>query len=243
MDMKILIIRHGEPNYEIDGLTKKGKREAELLSDRLCRENISKIYCSPLGRARLTAEPTLKKLGMTAEYCGWLEEFKAPVKLPYLEAPECAWDLRPSFASEQEGLYSPDGWHNVDHIKASNATRRYSEVCAEFDKTLEKHGYRRNGRIYEVTKSNHDTVAFFCHYGLTCVLLSHLMHCSPYSLWQHLCTAPTAVTTVYTEEREKGIAHFRAASIGDVSHLYVAGEEPSFAARFCECFDDETRHD
>ena len=29
--MKIIFIRHGEPNYEIDSLTEKGWREAELL--------------------------------------------------------------------------------------------------------------------------------------------------------------------------------------------------------------------
>ena len=241
--MKILIIRHGEPNYEIDGLTEKGKIEAELLSKRLIKENFAKIYCSPLGRARLTAKPTLDKLGMDAEICDWLEEFDAPVKLPYFDRPNCPWDLRPAFANAQDGLYLPDGWMNVTHIKNSNAYQRYAEVCESFDKTLEKHGYRRNGYIYEAVRPNHDTVAFFCHYGLTCVLLSHLMNCSPYSLWQHICTAPTAVTTIYTEEREAGIAHFRAASIGDISHLYVAGEEPSFAARFCECYTDNTRHD
>ena len=29
--MKILIIRHGDPDYSIDSLTEKGWREAELL--------------------------------------------------------------------------------------------------------------------------------------------------------------------------------------------------------------------
>ena len=33
--MKILIIRHGDPDYTIDSLTEKGKTEAELLSDRI----------------------------------------------------------------------------------------------------------------------------------------------------------------------------------------------------------------
>ncbi len=33
-------------------------------------------------------------------------------------------------------------------------------------------------------------------------------------------------------------------AFGDVSHLYKAGEEPSFAARFCENYDNfEERHD
>ena len=31
--MKLLIIRHGEPDYSIDSLTEKGWREAELLAD------------------------------------------------------------------------------------------------------------------------------------------------------------------------------------------------------------------
>lgn len=35
----------------------------------------------------------------------------------------------------------------------------------------------------------------------------------------------------------------RATGFGDVLHLYAEGEEPSFAARFCECFTDEERHD
>ena len=46
-----------------------------------------------------------------------------------------------------------------------------------------------------------------------------------------------------TEEREqKGIATFRVQQFGDLSHLYAAGEPPAFAARFCECFEDDTRH-
>ena len=49
-------------------------------------------------------------------------------------------------------------------------------------------------------------------------------------------TAPTSVTTLNTEERRKGIAYFRMSAFGDVSHLYAAGQEPAFAARFCETY-------
>ena len=57
-------------------------------------------------------------------------------------------------------------------------------------------------------------------------------------------SAPTtSVTTVYTEEREEGIASFRCMTYGDVSHLYAAKEPVSFSGRFCETFDDPTeRH-
>ena len=62
--MKILIIRHGDPDYTIDSLTEKGKTEAELLSDRISKMDIKKFYVSPLGRAKATADYTLKKMKM-----------------------------------------------------------------------------------------------------------------------------------------------------------------------------------
>ena len=38
--MRILIIRHGDPNYELDCLTEKGNREAALLAEKLKKEKI-----------------------------------------------------------------------------------------------------------------------------------------------------------------------------------------------------------
>jgi len=76
------------------------------------------------------------------------------------------------------------------------------------------------------------------------VLLSHLLHISPVLLWHGACAAPTGVTTVNTEERRDGIVHFRMSAFGDISHLYIADQEPAFAARFCETFANQAqRHD
>lgn len=49
--MKILLIRHGDPDYTIDSLTKKGWKEAEYLSERLEKLDVKEFYVSPLGRA------------------------------------------------------------------------------------------------------------------------------------------------------------------------------------------------
>lgn len=65
--MRILIVRHGDPDYEKDSLTPKGFREAELLAERLCKLDVKAFYCSPLGRAQDTARPTLQRLGRSAE--------------------------------------------------------------------------------------------------------------------------------------------------------------------------------
>ena len=53
----------------------------------------------------------------------------------------------------------------------------------------------------------------------------------------------TSVTELVTEEREEGKVFLRATRIGDISHLYAGSEEPAFAGRFCETYDNwEERH-
>lgn len=47
--MKLIIIRHGDPDYSIDSLTEKGWKEAELLSNRIKNMNVKEFYVSPLG--------------------------------------------------------------------------------------------------------------------------------------------------------------------------------------------------
>lgn len=238
--MKIIICRHAEPDYEHDSLTEKGFLEAELLSRRISRLNVKSYYVSPLGRARKTAKFTLEKAGRKAETLDWLCEFKGKIKADG-GIVQC-WDRKPSYWTKQEEYYSPDDWLNVELMKSLNVKKEYEKVCSGLDRLLEKHGYKRNGRLYEAENSNHDTIVLFCHFGVECVILSHILGISPMPLWHNFVALPSSVTTLVTEEREKGIASFRCLGFGDVSHLYSAGEEPSFAARFCECFDDDTRH-
>lgn len=60
--MRIIFIRHGDPDYVNDSLTEKGIREAELLAKRVAKwDNITQFYCSPLGRAKKKPLPTLWK--------------------------------------------------------------------------------------------------------------------------------------------------------------------------------------
>ena len=70
--MKLLFIRHGDPDYTIDSLTEKGWKEAEFLSEKIAALDVRDFYVSPLGRAKDTASCTLKKNGRTATECKWL---------------------------------------------------------------------------------------------------------------------------------------------------------------------------
>ena len=62
--MRIVFVRHGEPDYTHDCLTETGRLQAEAAAERLEREGITEIYASPMGRARETASFTARRLGL-----------------------------------------------------------------------------------------------------------------------------------------------------------------------------------
>lgn len=238
--MRLVIVRHGDPDYSIDSLTEKGWREAKLLAERLSKLDVKEFYCSPLGRAKDTASLTLKRVKRTAVELDWLREFEGKV-IDGSKISSC-WDRLPSYWTKEPRYYTHDNWTKTKLMSSLNTPEEYDLVCKGVDALLSKHGYVHNGRSYDVISPNHDTIVLFCHFGVECVILSHIFSCSPMLLWHNFVALPTSVTTLVTEEREKGLAVFRCQQFGDISHLYAGGEEPSFAARFCECYEDDERH-
>lgn len=261
--MRLLFFRHGDPDYVVDGLTDKGKIEAGLLAEQIKSFGIDEVYQSPLGRARDTASFSLKELDLPVTTYDWLMEFPAlfdpnntseETRSAYKNElkkeadsdrfeKRIVWDMMPSYFSGHPELFDRKAWRESEIAKASNAVSVYDNVIENFDKFLEEHGYKRDTDIYRVTESSDNTIALFCHFGITCVMLSHLWNVSPFVPLQFLAMAPTSVTEVVTEEREKGFAIFRTLRVGDITHLTIGGETPSFSARFCERFENqEERH-
>ena len=241
--MRLLLIRHGDPDYSIDSLTEKGHAEAKLLAERIAPMDVRAYYTSPLGRARKTAEYTLNMAGRTAEVLDWAREFDVPVDDGF-GGKRMAWDFLPEVWTEIPEYYSGGQWLEAPLMKNADMKAGIAEVHNGLDKLLERHGYRREGRIYRAVRPNEDTAVLFCHFGVTCVMLSHLLGVSPVLRWHGTIAAPTSVTTLITEERREGTAVFRMTAFGDISHLYKYGEPPAFAGRFCEMFSNEDqRHD
>ena len=243
--MRILIIRHGDPDYEHDTLTKKGHREAKLLAERLKNEKIDYIYSSPLGRAKDTCAYTAKALGMEDKVVvkDWLKEFGFPIKMPSGEERDVVWDMLPNEWVNEPKMYDLVNWCEQDFYHAVDVKGKFKAVIKGLDELIALHGYTREGNVYKTEKGNTQTIALFCHFGLEMVLLSRLCGISPVPLWHHFVALPTSVTTLYTEERREGTAVFRCCGFGDTGHLYAGGEEASFSARFCEIFHSQDRHD
>lgn len=293
--MRLLLIRHGDPDYVHDCLTGKGKREAQLLAKLAPSLDLGDVYVSVMGRAQETASYSLRATGKPAKTVDWIQEFitdlnlnrhpelvsaygpDTPLTKDYINRPDFAenykscykilhpdflkdylpdpsgnvpkyaprivWDILPSYLMKHPELYDPEDWKKSDLAKAAHVEECAAYVFRNFDAMLQEHGYRRDGLIYRAEHANEGTVTCFCHLGLTCLLVAHLTSQSPFAVWQHYAFAPSSVTEFRTEEREKGIAIFRALRLGDISHLTMGGEKPSFSARFCETYDNfEQRH-
>jgi probable phosphoglycerate mutase len=195
-----------------------------------------------MGRAQDTAKATLEKMDRTAIVKPWLRELDPPKHMkPRLR---CFWDWLPQNWANNPDFYTLDKWWDAPVFREAGMESIVKEIWAGLDEMLADHGYVRQGNLYRAEKANEDTIVLVCHFGLECVLLSHLLGISPMILWHGTCAAPTSVTTLVTEERREGIASFRMSSFGDISHLYVANQPPAFAARFCETFaNTEQRHD
>ena len=251
--MKIIFVRHGDPDYENDSLTEKGIREAKLLADRTVNWPVTDFYCSPLGRARKTASYTLERLGREAVTYEWMKEFIYRVNDPVTGRFGVPWDFMPEYWTMIPDMYDKDGWRKTQ-VYSSNPELlpAYDQVCEGLDGLLRSYGYVRHHNYYlnqnlsEQTNASalpastpngtDSTIVIFCHLGITCVMMSHLLGISPAVLLHSLFLAPTSVTILATEERRNQIAQFRAQVIGDTSHLLQGGEPVSSAGYFTEAF-------
>ena len=235
--MRILLIRHAEPDYTVDSLTPKGRTEAELLSRRLGRYRIRDFYVSPLGRARDTASYTLEKLGRKAEVLPWLHEFRGTVPDPETgEKRWIAWDLKPRIWSVFPGIMDYRTWTDAPVFDGTNVREIWKETTVGIDELLGRYGFRKDGPVWLCENNEDFTIALFCHFGISMAVLGYLTDISPMVLWQRVLCMPSSVTEVVTEERIKGEAAFRITKLGDLTHLEAAGENRSTAGLFPECF-------
>lgn len=234
--MRILIVRHAEPDYQHDSLTEKGRLEAALLARRLASIPAQAYYVSPLGRARETANYTLYLVKKEAVILPWLEEFRCRVPDPDTGRVHRPWDFRASAWQDHPLLMDRDGWPQDPMMADSEASQIWQETKAGIDTLLLHHGYRRQGGIYLTEHNTDDTLVLFCHFGIGMAMLAYLTGLPPLPLWQSFLFLPASITTLVTQERLPGQVEFRCLCLGDVSHLIEAGEPPSLAGLFPECF-------
>ena len=174
--MRILIIRHGDPDYEHDTLTEKGHREAKLLAEKLVKEKIDYFYSSPLGRAKDTCMYVAKAHGRENDVVikDWLQEFGCHMTLPSGRERYIPWDMLPTEWVDNPQMYDYKNWYKQDFYEKGGMETRFRTVTNGLDALLAEHGYTRDGEMYHTEKGHTKTIALFCHFGLEMVFLKKI---------------------------------------------------------------------
>ncbi len=241
--MRLIFIRHAEPDYEKKSLTPKGFKEAQALSQRVKTWDVDTFYTSPLPRTKLTAEPSLKALGREAVELPWMKEFSYYVKDPTTGAyPKIPWDFMPEWWTKQEGFYDRLEWYKEPIFQENDGYEPAVFAMREgLDGILAEHGYFREGGYYRtdddmVAGDDEKTLVFFGHLGANFEAIGYLLGISPIVLQQTFFLAPTAVSVLHAEKRRPQAAMFRAQVIGCTKHLTENGEPVSGQGAFSEIF-------
>lgn len=241
--MRIIFIRHAEPDYVNDTLTEKGFREAEILAGRTADWKVDHVYVSPMPRAQYTMNPSLKNWqeknpSLKPVTYEWLQEIYYRIKDPVTGDERIAWDFYPEYFTGYTELHDKDKWFDTPVMKSGDIKSHYEDVINGFNELLANHGYVAKGNgLFEVKEHNDDTIVLVCHLGVTFAMLGYLTGIASPSLWQGFFVAPTSITVVSSDERDagKGCA-FRVQTFGDASHLREAGEPISQSGYFSEMF-------
>src|SRR6185436_9096827 len=153
--MRLYIIRHAEPDYENNTITKQGHKEAAALAKKLKREGLTHIYSSPLGRALHTSAYTAKATGLKVKVEDWtheLSEMRMGSVPPWGDL--IAWDLPGEIIRHKREHLTHDAWHRIPHFGQKKFRAEVTRVNKNSDAFLKRHGYQRIQGRYKVIKPN-----------------------------------------------------------------------------------------
>ncbi len=231
--MLFYYIRHGDPIYDPDMLTRLGERQADALAHRIAMHGIDKIFCSTSNRAYQTALP-LSELTK-----------KEIVKLDFLNEGH-AWQyftVQKSSGTRGWVFHQPQirdlmikdemlklGYEWYEHPKFKNL--KFKEGVDFFDSNIDEfmlslgYNHDRENHNYVALRENDERIAVFAHEGVGSIFLSSLLDI-PYPIFSaHYSMSHTGMTVIsfdnhfdnYGDRVIPHILHF-----SNDSHIYKEG--------------------
>ncbi len=202
--MKIILVRHGHPDYANDCLTPLGHEQAEKAALRLKNEGIEQIFSSPFGRAQETALHTAKLLSLDVNTVDFMREIRWGSSDGHeIYADGHPWDTSLKAIALGHSLMD-ESWTKQPSFSNNLVFSELQRVAQQSDEWLLSLGYKREGANYRVVGDNTDrTVALFSHGGSSSALLSHLLNLPFFYLCRALCPDFTAITVLNLSD-EKG---------------------------------------
>ena len=176
--MRIILIRHGDPNYEKDCLTELGHKQAAAAAQRLLSEGIEEIYSSPQGRAFQTAEYFSKASDIKdIQVLPFIREIRFGQEGHLYDNRWNPWKIADNLIWSGQDLQSPD-WREYPDFKDNFATEDADKIGIETDKWLAGLGYEREGFFYRNKRDNdrQKTIAIFCHGGASSAFMARVLN-------------------------------------------------------------------
>ena len=176
--MRIIFVRHGEPDYQRDCLTERGQLQAEAAAERLRDEGIEEIYSSPLGRAAETAAAASKALNLPVKTLEYMRELHwGSTDGRPLPADGHPWDLADLMAAEGNDMTNP-AWREHPYFRKNIVTAEADNVARMTDEWLRTLGYERCGAYYRCVRPDDRQVmvALFSHGGSSAAAMGHILN-------------------------------------------------------------------
>lgn len=218
--MRIIFVRHGEPDYVHDCLTENGVDQAISTGKKLKAEDIKAVYSSPLGRAKETASYTAAEQGLDVQVMDFLHEIDWGSRNgDELEFDGHPWTLAYRLIAEHPEYVASDNWIDHPYFKNNICMDYYDKITVPFDELLKQYGLIRDGKLYRSTKECDDTIAMVFHGGTGAIILAHLFNQPlPYILTA-MPFGVCSVTVVNLSAENGDVVIPRFESFNDMSHL------------------------
>lgn len=224
--MLLYIIRHAEPDYKTDTLTERGKKQAEALGKRLYDAKIDRIFSSPMGRAKETAEPACRLLGIEKTIEDWTHEIEGERITTFPDGKRRSiTDLQNTYFRENGNQDLPyDKSFDCQGILQSGMKSAIEYIEENGKQFLEKLGYKEENGVYRIINPSNEKVALFCHGAFSRAWLSVLLHIPLHIMWSSFYQFNhSGVTVVDFKNYANGFTAPRCICWSDFSHLYKEG--------------------
>ncbi|MBR6322322.1 MAG: histidine phosphatase family protein [Lachnospiraceae bacterium] len=179
--MRLIFVRHGDPDYRNDCLTPSGVIQAQNTALRLKDEKITAIYSSPMGRARQTASFTAADHGLPVQVLDFMHEIDWGDRDP--DTPEenrlpmrgHPWGLGYRLLAENPEYVGSTEWSGHHYFRDNRCMDYYDMISEKFDEFLAGYGLIRKGGLYICEKPCDDTIALFAHGGSGACMFAHVL--------------------------------------------------------------------
>ena len=200
--MRLFLVRHGHPDYRNDCLTELGHLQAEAVGERLKNEKIDKIFSSPMGRARQTAEYIAKHHNLEVVNLDFMHEITWGPKGGTPNGAYNPWEVVTRRVNEGAPVINAH-WQTKGPLSDNLVCDIIDNIGAESDKWLADLGYVREGDYYRVGDVKYDCVVVTSHGGSSCGLIARLLNLPFSFMCASIKISMTGITVIEFSD-EKG---------------------------------------